>query len=128
MSPGGTIRPTAMLLAIDVGNTNTVLGVFDGARLTHHWRDETSHTRTGDEYGIQALQLFATVGVDPKKVKAVVVSSVVPNLAFTLEQMSQRYFGSKPVFIGPGVKTGMPILYDNPKEVGADRIVNAVAA
>ncbi|HET9551792.1 MAG TPA: type III pantothenate kinase [Anaeromyxobacteraceae bacterium] len=117
-----------MLLAIDVGNTNTVLGVFEGTKLRQHWRVETSHTRTSDEYGILARQLFAAAGLDHRAVKAVAVSSVVPPLAHTLQQMSSRYFGVEPLFVGPGVKTGMPILYENPREVGADRVVNAVAA
>jgi len=117
-----------VLLAIDVGNTNTVLGAFEGAKLRHHWRIETSQTRTADEHGILLRQLFAFAGLDPAKVDAVAISSVVPPLALTLEQMSQRYFGKKPLFVGPGVKTGMPILYENPREVGADRVVNAVAA
>jgi type III pantothenate kinase len=117
-----------MLLAIDVGNTNTVLGVYDGKTLKAHWRIETTSRRTSDEAGILVLQLFAHAGLDPKQVDAVVVSSVVPTMQFNLEKMSERYFHAKPVFIGPGVKTGMPILYDNPREVGADRVVNAVAA
>ena len=117
-----------MLLAIDVGNTNSVLGVFDGAQLLDHWRVETHARRTYDEYGIQLLQLFAFSGLDPRKIDAVAVSSVVPPLQFNLEKMAQRYFHQRPMFVGPGVKTGMPILYDNPREVGADRIVNAVAA
>jgi type III pantothenate kinase len=117
-----------MLLAVDVGNTNTVLGVFDGTRLAQHWRIETSHTRTGDEYGILLRQLFAATGVDHRAVTAVVVSSVVPPMARTLQQMSARYFGLEPLFVGPGIKTGMPILYEDPREVGADRVVNAVAA
>jgi type III pantothenate kinase len=117
-----------VLLAIDVGNTNTVVGAFDGARLRHHWRIETSHTRTSDEYGVLLRQLFGADGLDPARVDAVAISSVVPPLAFTLQQMSRRYFGLDPLFVGPGVKTGMPILYDNPREVGADRVVNAVAA
>ncbi len=117
-----------MLLAIDVGNTNTVLGAYDGKRLLAHWRMETHPGRTYDEYGIFVRQLFAFAGLDPDKVKAVAVSSVVPPLQFNLEQMSERYFRCKPMFVGPGIKTGMPILYDNPREVGADRIVNAVAA
>lgn len=117
-----------MLLAIDVGNTNTVLGAFEGTHLRHHWRIETSHTRTSDEYGILLLQLFATDGLDRAAIDAVAISSVVPPLAFTLEGMCVRYFGVKPLFVGPGVKTGMPILYENPREVGADRIVNGVAA
>ncbi len=117
-----------MLLAIDVGNTNTVLGVYDGAHLRQHWRVETSPTRTHDEYGILVRQLFGLAGLDPAKVSDVAISSVVPPLAFTLEQMVLRYFKVKPLFVGPGVKTGMPILYENPREVGADRVVNAVAA
>jgi type III pantothenate kinase len=117
-----------MLLAIDVGNTNTVLGVYDGKRLLAHWRLETSSRRTSDEYGILLRQLFEWSGIDPDRVDAVAVSSVVPTLQFNLERMSERYFKTRPMFVGPGVKTGMPILYDNPREVGADRIVNAVAA
>lgn len=117
-----------MLLAIDVGNTNTVIGVYDGTKLAAHWRVETTSRRTFDEYGILLLQLFAHAGLDAKRIDAVAVSSVVPPLQFNLEKMSDRYFGRKPMFVGPGVKTGMPIVYDNPREVGADRIVNAVAA
>ncbi|MFL5352408.1 type III pantothenate kinase [Archangium sp.] len=117
-----------MLLAIDVGNTNTVLGVYDGKRLLDHWRLETSARRTSDEYGILLRQLFQSSGIDADGVAAVAVSSVVPPLQFNLERMSERYFKTRPMFVGPGVKTGMPILYDNPREVGADRIVNAVAA
>jgi type III pantothenate kinase len=117
-----------MLLAIDVGNTNTVFGVYDGKKLVDHWRVETSYGRTYDEYGIQLLQFLGLVKLDAKAVTAVAVSSVVPPLQFNLEKMSERYFAAKPMFVGPGVKSGMPILYDNPREVGADRIVNAVAA
>ena len=117
-----------MLLVIDVGNTNTVLGVYDGKTLKANWRLETTARRTWDEWGITLLQLFAHAGLDAKAVKAVAVSSVVPTLQFNLESMCDRYFHCRPMFVGPGVKTGMPILYDNPREVGADRIVNAVAA
>jgi type III pantothenate kinase len=117
-----------VLLAIDVGNTNTVLGAFEGKTLRQHWRVETNHNRTADEYGIMVRALFAVGELDPRAVQAVVVSSVVPPLASTLEHMSRRYFGLAPLFVGPGVKTGMPILYEDPREVGADRIVNAVAA
>lgn len=117
-----------MLLAIDVGNTNIVLGVYDRETLCHHWRIETARQRTYDEYGILVRQLFAAVGLDPSKVTAVAVSSVVPPLSFALERMAECYFSAKPLFVGPGVKTGMPILYDNPREVGADRVVNSVAA
>lgn len=117
-----------MLLAIDVGNTNTVLGAFEGESLLDHWRIETHRGRTSDEYGIQIHQLFQWSGLEPAKVHAVVVSSVVPTLQGNLERMVQRFFRTQPLSIGPGVKTGMPILYDNPREVGADRVVNAVAA
>jgi type III pantothenate kinase len=117
-----------MLLAIDVGNTNTVLGVFDGKVLRSHWRIETTSRRTADESGMLVLQLLAHAGVDHRKISAVVVSSVVPTLQFNLEKMSERYFGHKAIFVGPGVKTGMSIQTDNPREVGADRVVNAVAA
>ncbi|HEX9049335.1 MAG TPA: type III pantothenate kinase [Anaeromyxobacter sp.] len=117
-----------MLLAIDVGNTNTVVGAFEGATLRHHWRLQTSQGRTADEYGILLRQMFEITGLDPAAVTAVAISSVVPPLALTLEQMVARYFRVKPMFVGPGLKTGMPILYENPREVGADRVVNAVAA
>ena len=117
-----------MLLAIDVGNTNTVLGVYDGKTLKANWRLETTARRTYDEWGITVIQLCSHAQIEPKMITAVAVSSVVPPLHFNLEKMGERYFGSKPLFVGPGVKTGMPILYDNPREVGADRIVNAVAA
>lgn len=126
-SPSDGYAP-AVLLAIDVGNTNTVVGAFDGAALRHHWRLETNRNRTGDEWGILLRQLFQLNGVDPAKVDAVAVSNVVPPIAFALEQMLVRYFKVKPLFVGPGVKTGMPILYENPREVGADRVVNSVAA
>ena len=117
-----------MLLAIDVGNTNTVLGVYQGATLRHDWRIETSRSRTADEYGILVRALLATAGIEPGAVDAVAISSVVPPLSLTLEEMSRRTFGQPPLFVGPGVKTGVPILYENPREVGADRVVNAVAA
>src|SRR3954467_14004122 len=117
-----------MLLAIDVGNTNTVLGVFDAGKLRDSFRVQTEKDRTGDEYG---LQLKAPVDFANPRMGAVadvIVSSVVPPMAFPLEQMSKRFFGRKPLFVGPGVKTGMPVLYDNPPRGPADRIVNAVAA
>src|SRR3954470_13890250 len=117
-----------MLLAIDVGNTNTVLGVYDGKKLLDHWRVETSARRTYDEYGVLLREFFAFSKIDFGKVDAIAVSSVVPPLQFNLQKMVERYFKVKPMFVGPGVKTGMPILSDNPREVGADRIVNAVAA
>src|ERR1700704_5364134 len=120
-----------MLLAIDVGNSNTGLGLFDLAPkpvLRESFRFQTEKDRTGDEYGLQLRALFDFAGLAMKDVHDVIVSSVVPPMAFPLEQMSKRFFGKKPLIVGPGVKTGMPVLYDNPREVGADRIVNAVAA
>jgi type III pantothenate kinase len=122
-----------MLLCIDVGNTNTVLGVYDldaggGGRLRDSFRVQTEKDRTGDEYGLQLKALFEFAGLNLGDVHDVIISSVVPPMAFPLEQMCQRFFARKPLFVGPGLKTGMPVLYENPREVGADRIVNAVAA
>jgi type III pantothenate kinase len=120
-----------MLLAIDVGNTNTVLGLYelDGSpRLRESFRVQTEKDRTGDEYGLQLHSLFSFAGLSMSAVHDVIISNVVPPMALPLEQMSVRFFGKKPLFVGPGVKTGMPVLYDNPREVGADRVVNAIAA
>lgn len=117
-----------MLLVIDVGNTNTVFGAYEGERLVHHFRLESRSTRTSDEYGILVEQLFGRAGIQLSMIEATICSSVVPTMQFGLEQMGKRYLGHKPAFVGPGVRTGMPILYDNPREVGADRIVNSVAA
>ncbi len=125
----GTLsRGGLMLLTLDVGNTNTVLGFFRGAELVAHWRLTTARDQTVDEYGILTRELFTLAGIDPSSVSGVIISSVVPPLNSTLEEMSERYFHVKALFIEPGVKTGMPVLYDNPQEVGADRIVNSVAA
>ncbi|MBU5425521.1 type III pantothenate kinase [Tissierella pigra] len=117
-----------MLLVIDVGNTNVVFGVYQEDKLLYDWRIATEKDRTSDEYGLLFEQIFRYHGLDPKEVKNVIISSVVPPLMHTLPAMSIKYFGIDPIVIGPGVKTGMNIKYDNPKEVGADRIVNAVAA
>lgn len=117
-----------MLLTLDVGNTNTVLGFFRGTELVAHWRLTTARDQTVDEYGILTRELFNSAGIDPASVSGVIIGSVVPPLNPTLQEMSERYFKVKALFIEPGIKTGMPILYDNPQEVGADRIVNAVAA
>ena len=117
-----------MLLTLDVGNTNTVLGLFRDAELVAHWRLTTARDQTVDEYGILTRELFTLAEIDPAAVSGVIISSVVPPLNSTLEEMSERYFRVKALFIEPGVKTGMPVLYDNPQEVGADRIVNSVAA
>ena len=117
-----------MLLAIDVGNTNIVPGVFDGPRLVHSWRLATLRERTADEIGIVLTQLFAREKLDPSAVDAVIVASVVPPLTPSLVTMSERYFGVAPLVVDQTVFTGMPIRYENPAEVGADRIVNGVAA
>ena len=117
-----------MLLALDVGNTNTVIGVFNGAALKVHWRLSTRRTGTSDEYGIFTKGLFDFAGLDFRAVTAVILSTVVPTVQAPLEEMSRQFFGVEPMVVGPGIKTGMPILYESPRDVGADRIVNAVAA
>ncbi len=136
-----------MLLVLDVGNTNTVLGVFAPATnvdsatgrgvggespryelLIANWRVATVATQTVDEYGVLFRNLFAMGNLEAKGIDGIVISSVVPPLDSTLAQVCERYFGTKPLFIEPGIKTGMPVHYDNPAEVGADRIVNSVAA
>jgi type III pantothenate kinase len=126
-----------MLLVLDVGNTNTVLGVFTRSasdprakyeKLAANWRVTTRAAQTIDEYGVLFRNLFSMEGLEPKDIGGIVISSVVPPLDSTLRRVCERYFERKPLFIEPGVKTGMPVLYDNPAEVGADRIVNSVAA
>jgi len=135
-----------VLLVLDVGNTNTVLGVFarvakvDASKnsereasdryelLVANWRVATIATQTVDEYGVLFRNLFAMDSLEVKGIHGIVISSVVPPLDSTLRQVCERYFSTKPLFVGPGVKTGMPVLYENPAEVGADRIVNSVAA
>lgn len=124
-----------MLLVLDVGNTNTVLGVFSKSessehyhRLVANWRVSTNQSLTVDEYGVLFRNLFQMDSIEVSGIDGIVISSVVPPLDSTLRQVCERYFRSKPLFIEPGVKTGMPVLYDNPAEVGADRIVNSVAA
>ncbi|HZS28946.1 MAG TPA: type III pantothenate kinase [Candidatus Angelobacter sp.] len=128
-----------MLLVLDVGNTNTVLGVFEMAigfatksnaepRLLAHWRVATMMTHTVDEYGVLFRNLFDIGEVEAKDVRGIIISSVVPPLDSTLREVCERYFKLKPLFVEPGIKTGMPVLYENPQEVGADRIVNGVAA
>ena len=117
-----------MLLVIDVGNTNMVLGVYKDTELLDHWRISTDRQRTTDEYGVLIRELFYLNDLRADDINAIIISSVVPPVVPTLERMCQRYFGLSPLLIGPGVKTGMDIRYDNPREVGADRIVNAVAA
>ena len=117
-----------MLLTIDVGNTNTVLGVFRGPQLIANWRLTTAREQTVDEYGVLTRNLFTLAGLDRNDITGVIISSVVPPVNCTLGEMSRVYFGKKALFVEMGVKTGMAVLVDNPSEVGADRIVNGVAA
>lgn len=116
-----------MLLVIDVGNSNIVLGIYDDRQLLRHWRISTDKGRTSDEYGILLHDLFALTNITFSQIKAIIISSVVPPLTGVLETLCRDFFTLAPYVVGPGIKTGMPIQYDNPREVGADRIVNAVA-
>ena len=117
-----------MFLGFDVGNTNTVIGVYRGHNLITQWRIKTDRQKTADEYGILLHELFECAGLDMKEVSAVAISSVVPPLMIELELMVARYLRCRALVVGPGVRTGLAINYDNPREVGADRVVNAVAA
>lgn len=117
-----------MLLVIDIGNTNIVLGLYDGPRLHLRWRLQTNTAKTGDEYGVLIRQLFVSENVQPGDVTGCIVASVVPPMSSLITEMVERYFGIHSMVVGPGIKTGMPIRYENPREVGADRIVNAIAA
>lgn len=117
-----------MLLAVDVSNTHTKVGLWAGDRLATHWRLRTDPLRTADEYGVLLRGLLAEAGHAPRDVDGVVVASVVPAMNEVMDELSQGVFRQRALFVGPGVRTGMPILIDNPREVGADRIVNAVAA
>lgn len=116
-----------MLLVLDVGNTNTTLGIYEGSALTHSWRLTSERQRTVDEYGIMCRTLLQLAGLDSSRITGIAISSVVPPLDFTLHKMSQVYFQIEPVFVN-AANAGIPVLYDDPREVGADRIVNAVAA
>jgi len=117
-----------MLLTVDVGNTNTVLGVFRDEELIANWRLTTARVQTVDEYGVLTRNLFTIAGLDPSAIRGVIISSVVPPMNWTLAEMSSIYFNQKALFVEAGVKTGMAVHVDNPLEVGADRIVNGVAA
>jgi type III pantothenate kinase len=121
-----------MLLAIDVGNTNTVLGLYrlDGEKpqLAAHWRVTTHRAQTADEYGVLFVNLFEMNGMKASQVSHIIISSVVPPVEGTLRQVCETYFHLNPLFVEPGIKTGMPVLVDNPSELGADRLVNAIAA
>jgi type III pantothenate kinase len=116
-----------MIFVVDVGNTNIVLGVYEGKNLLHHWRLSTNRSATADEYGIMVYNLFQISGIRVEDIEGVIISSVVPPLMFTLEQLSTKYLKKPPLIVGPGIKTGLNIRIENPREMGADRIVNAVA-
>ncbi len=117
-----------MLLVIDIGNTNISLGVFDGDHLVVHWRLTTERSRTVDEWGVHARNLFALGGLDFKTIDAIAIASVVPPLNFTLKRMAESYFNLTPLFVDHSINSGVPILYEPPSDVGADRIVDAIAA
>ena len=117
-----------MLLAVNVNNTHTLLGVYDRDRLAVHWRLRTDPARTIDEYGVILRSLFADWGAPRQEIDGIILASVVPPMNDRVEQVCRRFFGHAPLVVGPGIRTGVPLLYDNPKEIGADRIANAVAA
>lgn len=117
-----------MLLVIDVGNTNTVIGVYDGDDLVADWRIVTVTDRTADEYGVLIQNLYYSSKISSRDIRNIVVSCVVPPMVGIITELCEKYFNIEPMYVGPGIKTGMSIHYDNPKEVGADRIVNSVAA
>ena len=116
-----------MLLVIDVGNSNIVVGLYEDTVLVRHWRIATDKSRTADEYGVVLQSLFSLASLSFSQVTACIISSVVPPLTGVLEAVCRNFFGLVALVVGPGIKTGMPVQYDNPREVGADRIVNAVA-
>ena len=117
-----------MLLGLDVGNTNIKIGVFEGKNILHSWRLAADLNKTADEYGIALLQLLESANIKPKDIDGSIVASVIPQLNYTIEHMLDYYFKTEPIFVGPGIKTGLNIKYENPKEVGADRIINSVSA
>jgi type III pantothenate kinase len=116
-----------LLLVMDVGNTNIVLGIYRKEKLLHHWRLQTNRHATEDEYGMQLANLLSYTNLSIKDVGAAILSSVVPPLTIVLRRMAEKYLGLTPLILGPGIRTGLNIKYDNPREVGADRIANAVA-
>jgi type III pantothenate kinase len=117
-----------MLLALDAGNTNITIGVFDGSKLIRHWRLRTVQDQTADEWGVLMRNLFSLAGLDLQRIHGIIVASVVPPLDSTLASMGRRYFNREPMFVTSSTDTGLTVLYDNPREVGADRIVNSIGA
>lgn len=117
-----------MILTLDIGNSNIKTALFEGGEMAHYWRISTSLSKTSDEYGILLMSMFAHESVKPEEVEGIVISSVVPTINFTIEHMCQNYFHMQPMMVAPGIKTGINIKYENPRELGSDRIANAVAA
>ena len=117
-----------MILTLDIGNSNIKTALFEGEEMAHYWRISTSLSKTSDEYGILLMSMFAHEGVKPEEVEGIAISSVVPTINFTIEHMCQNYFHMQPMMVAPGIKTGINIKYENPRELGSDRIANAVAA
>jgi type III pantothenate kinase len=117
-----------MILTLDIGNTNMKTALFEGMEMRQYWRLATNRNRTSDEYGMALMNLLHHNGIDPKAVEGIMMSSVVPQINFTIEHMCRNYFGMSPMAVAPGVKTGINIKYENPRELGSDRIANAVAA
>ena len=117
-----------MILTLDIGNSNIKTALFEGEEMAHYWRISTSLSKTSDEYGILLMNMFAHEGVKPEEVEGIAISSVVPTINFTIEHMCQNYFHMQPMMVAPGIKTGINIKYENPRELGSDRIANAVAA
>ena len=117
-----------MLLVLDIGNSNIVMGAYDGAKLLRHWRISTDRQKTGDEYGILINELFHYQGLSLSDIQAVIISSVVPPLVVPLRKMCERYFHIRPLIVGPGIRTGIRLNYENPRSIGADRIVNVIGA
>lgn len=117
-----------MILVLNAGNSNIALGIYEQNKLKYHWRMETNRHKTEDEYAMQVKAFFSHVEISFEQIKGIIISSVVPPIMYVLEEMCSKYFHIKPLIVGPGVKNGLNIKYENPREVGADRIVNAVAA
>jgi type III pantothenate kinase len=117
-----------MLLVIDVGNSNNVIGLFSGKELISHWRIRTEWNRTADEYWVLFKEFILSNDVEIDTIDDIIIACVVPSLIPVLQEMARKYFSNEPLIVGPGIKTGISILYRNPTEVGADRIVNSVAA
>ena len=117
-----------MILTLDIGNTNIKTALFKGMELVQYWRVSTNRNMSSDEYGILLMNLFSHNHISPDEVEGIMMSSVVPQINFTIEHMCRSYFGKTPLVVGPGIKTGINIKYENPRELGSDRIANAVAA